>query len=695
MHDTERLLALTLRMRSLARATLGRGAAEDDVAQDAWLRALSNSSTPEDVDAAWLAGVARNVAREHGRAARRRRAHEAAAGQRDAHPAGDDRAVEALDTLEHLTRAIRALPQPYQAAVVLQYLNGLPPKEAAQALGVARATYRSHVRRGLAQLRETLGGRRRLAPFPLVAQATSLLRALTSGGSLMAHAALTRSTAALALLLAALVGGALFTVAITRSEEPPPPELVPAPLEVATGTPRLEGHAAPAEPPSDAERASHDPGLGRTARGEARLRVRIVPPTPRPAYDHGASWVYALPAQTDVPAGAGAGPRGVRVAWTAGGDEVELDLPRPGRWHVGVNTDLGHALVESVEVVAGGTTPVALRLAPPAPETERVVARLEVPAGAVLPDALRARLHVEPAREEGTSYTTMPGPGERPLPRPRTLGLDWYRPLEVPVPAAPGLVSLTVTLQGEDAHLWTVSPLRHLVWAGETAIFEVEPAGTEHPERSGTPRGFMASGNDPEMEAAARRRRYPIRLHGVERLADETVEVHAVGTRDGSAFPVHAPAVPVEPDALLAVEELLSDTYEDWEDLTHLTVVRLPFLVARTTTPLVRDRERALTWVRGGYLVCVPSHRREDTNLELVHEDGGILTTLEPGYWRETYASGIEQAGAAVDIEPGTVLGPLPPGTHRFRVLVAGVVVARASAEVVAGRLVPLVLELE
>jgi RNA polymerase sigma factor (sigma-70 family) len=56
-----------------------------------------------------------------------------------------------------LPAAIRQLSHMQRAAVVLRYVEELPERAVAEALGISRATARKHAERGLAKLRKGLG----------------------------------------------------------------------------------------------------------------------------------------------------------------------------------------------------------------------------------------------------------------------------------------------------------------------------------------------------------------------------------------------------------------------------------------------------------------------------------------------------------------------------------------------------------
>lgn len=68
-------------------------------------------------------------------------------------------AGELPDVDPRLPGALRKLSRQQRAAVVLLFVEDLSEREAADALGVSRATVRKHAERGLARLRASLGVR--------------------------------------------------------------------------------------------------------------------------------------------------------------------------------------------------------------------------------------------------------------------------------------------------------------------------------------------------------------------------------------------------------------------------------------------------------------------------------------------------------------------------------------------------------
>jgi RNA polymerase sigma-70 factor (sigma-E family) len=126
--------------------------AAEDAVQDAltsacakWPR-VSRTSDPE-------AYVRRMIANAHVSGWRRTRRESAVAEVRDTSygdPSGR------VDTSDAVWRVCQALPRQQRAAVVLRFYEDLDYPEIAAILGLAEATVRSHVHRGLAALRTEL-----------------------------------------------------------------------------------------------------------------------------------------------------------------------------------------------------------------------------------------------------------------------------------------------------------------------------------------------------------------------------------------------------------------------------------------------------------------------------------------------------------------------------------------------------------
>lgn len=143
-------------LRSLARALVGDGDAED-LLQETALQALRSPPRTPGPLGGWLAGIVRHLASRHRRSARRRRRRELAAARGEI--VWPDRSVDDRDTLRALTEAVLALPEPYRDTVLQRYLRDLPPSAIAAQTGVPVQTVKSRLKRGLALLREHFAAR--------------------------------------------------------------------------------------------------------------------------------------------------------------------------------------------------------------------------------------------------------------------------------------------------------------------------------------------------------------------------------------------------------------------------------------------------------------------------------------------------------------------------------------------------------
>ena len=266
---------------------LVRDAAEaDDVVQQTLLAALEQRGGPPRELKPWLAAVARRQAAFARRTSARRAQREAVAARSEALPSAEELASRA-EVQRALVDAVLALDEPYRSAVLLRYFEGLEPAEIARRRRIPPGTVRSHLSRGLAELRTALdrrhGGDTRTwctallplalepsgAPFdPLAATSATL------GGLAVKHAALlVAGTAALAAALAyaALRGDPAVplpsTAAAARSAELVDPA---ATAPVALAPPQGDLRSAP--PASAAPEAG---GAAEVAPAPAPLRGRV------------------------------------------------------------------------------------------------------------------------------------------------------------------------------------------------------------------------------------------------------------------------------------------------------------------------------------------------------------------------------------------------------------------------------------
>lgn len=157
MPAPEAMLAQQHFVRALVHSLLRGADGEDDVVQQTWLRGLRGAPRDSNRWRPWLARVAKNLALDHLRDARRRGARESAAATPEALPSTAD-VLQREEERQRVVLAVLGLPQPYRNVVLLRYWEELAPASIAARLDVPGATVRSQLRRGLALLRERLDG---------------------------------------------------------------------------------------------------------------------------------------------------------------------------------------------------------------------------------------------------------------------------------------------------------------------------------------------------------------------------------------------------------------------------------------------------------------------------------------------------------------------------------------------------------
>lgn len=150
-------------VRRLARRLVDAEAAED-VAQETMLAALSTSGERGQVPGgarhrrAWLSRVARNIALNWRRSARRRQTREATAARPEASSTSSE-LLARTEMHQELVRQVQELPDPFRTVILLRYLEDCTPREIAVQLGEPASTVRSRLARGLELLRERLDSR--------------------------------------------------------------------------------------------------------------------------------------------------------------------------------------------------------------------------------------------------------------------------------------------------------------------------------------------------------------------------------------------------------------------------------------------------------------------------------------------------------------------------------------------------------
>jgi RNA polymerase sigma factor (sigma-70 family) len=256
-----------------------------DLAQEALVRALTTAQPPSGVPlAAWVYGIARNLGRDHVKAARSRELLVDTASDVGG-DAGD------VATVLAVRRAVHELPDSLREVVTLHELEQLSLRETAETLAIPFDTAKDRLRRAREQLRESLGDAeytaerthtRRRAAAARVAIAVAALGALGERQASAAVAAtaggwLVRGWLAAAVAGALAVGG--FAVgrvtAPTRDPAPASP-----PVAVATAIPVIlpTPVPVPAPAPTPATTPTQSPAAARPA-------VRVAPDDPSRAVE--------------------------------------------------------------------------------------------------------------------------------------------------------------------------------------------------------------------------------------------------------------------------------------------------------------------------------------------------------------------------------------------------------------------------
>lgn len=164
----------------------------EDIAQETLLAAFESPPAPTRSLRAWFAVVARNIAYSLQRRESKRLKREQAAARSESISSTDEK-IERENLRRRLANATLKLREPYRSAVLFRFYEGLTPRRIALQLGIPVGTVKSHIHRGIQQLRKELdleycGDRKRwrlaLAPLAGLPLATSSASAGTSIGAI-------------------------------------------------------------------------------------------------------------------------------------------------------------------------------------------------------------------------------------------------------------------------------------------------------------------------------------------------------------------------------------------------------------------------------------------------------------------------------------------------------------------------------
>ena len=150
--------------RALARGLVGAGDA-DDLVQEAWVSLLAQHRAGRRYHRGGLRQVLRSRAIDRHRRESKRREREQVPRPENPQLPPDERAA-AFEQHRRLVAALHDLPEPYRGTLIARYFEEVSVRELARRDGVAEASVRSRIGRGLSMLREKLDdsfGEERLA----------------------------------------------------------------------------------------------------------------------------------------------------------------------------------------------------------------------------------------------------------------------------------------------------------------------------------------------------------------------------------------------------------------------------------------------------------------------------------------------------------------------------------------------------
>lgn len=267
--DCEVVLSQADWVRALARQLTADTHLADDLAQDALAAAVEQSPPNGGSLRAWLAGILRNLARHERRSAASRNARERSVARSEA-DLSQASLLERLDTHRIVVEAVARLEEPYRAAILMRYFEGLPPAAIAARTGTPLRTVHTRLSRALARLRVELdrahGGERRNWLLALIPFARG-----SEGWSVAAIGALVMDAKLKIALAAIVVVGVCSTIFLLRNES----QVAPAAIAAAPGEIEL---ATQTEPDDDARIENTRAIVERTAEEPVTAVATPAPP---------------------------------------------------------------------------------------------------------------------------------------------------------------------------------------------------------------------------------------------------------------------------------------------------------------------------------------------------------------------------------------------------------------------------------
>lgn len=266
------------RVRALAGQIVRQAADQDDLVQEAVVRALAKPSTVAGESGPWVRRVVRNLAIDRQRASARRQGRELSAAEGEMTQESTADSVARAESQRDLVDSVLKLPEPYRAVILARFFDGLPPREISKKLGVPVATIKKQQERGMALLRKELEGRYgdrgawAVALLPILPK--SVLRNLAAKGAGVGTFALAPRWIALA---AALLAGIAVPAYLLRGDHLGQPAIESIqPIDRPDGTAGVSARSAAQDldaPIRRATRAKSAPMADVSATGAGVLRT--------------------------------------------------------------------------------------------------------------------------------------------------------------------------------------------------------------------------------------------------------------------------------------------------------------------------------------------------------------------------------------------------------------------------------------
>ncbi len=292
--SAEELIAHVTGLRRLAARLVANDADADDLVQQTIAAGIEHPPKTSQPIAAWLAHVMRNFATQRWRGDTNRVRYERTVARAEAEPS-ESELIERLELHRIVAEEVLGLPAPYRQAILSLYFESVSSNEHAVVSGIAPATVRTHLHRGIELLRARLdarsnGDRTVWLPTALAISKGHLPHVVASSASAgwTGGVLVTKSLIAASILLVAipivlllrdrdLQPPAAFAASAGSSADPgrevaavvdPQQPIVPTPVAIETNRASVDGGPNPSIAPPQTN--VHLAGT------ETVLRVRVV-----------------------------------------------------------------------------------------------------------------------------------------------------------------------------------------------------------------------------------------------------------------------------------------------------------------------------------------------------------------------------------------------------------------------------------